>query len=74
MWKKELLELYRNNKGKVNGTIIGLLFAVFVLLIGFFKTLFLVICVLLGYYIGKKIDNKESIIEVLEKFIPNGWK
>lgn len=74
MWKKELLEFYKCNKGKVNGVIIGLLFAILVISIGFFKTLFLAICVFIGYYIGKKSDNNESIIEILQRFIHNGWK
>lgn len=74
MWKEVLLQIFQNNRGKTIGTALGLLIAVFALVIGFFKTLFLVICAFLGYYIGKKIDNKESIIEVIERILPDGWK
>ncbi|WP_443110844.1 DUF2273 domain-containing protein [Caloramator sp. mosi_1] len=36
--------------------------------------MFIVFCVLLGYYIGNKVDRKEDIIETIEKIIPNEWK
>lgn len=74
MWKEVLLRMFQNNKGKTIGATLGFLIAVLALIIGFFKTLFIVICALLGYYIGKKIDNKESIIEVIERILPDGWK
>jgi uncharacterized membrane protein len=74
MWKETLLVFFNNNRGKCIGTTIGFLIAVFSLIIGFFKTMFVVICMLLGYYIGKKSDNKESIIEVIERILPNEWK
>jgi uncharacterized membrane protein len=74
MWKDYLIDIFLNNRGKCIGVLIGLLIAVLSLTIGFFKTLFVVICLLLGYYIGKKIDNKESIIEIIERILPNGWK
>lgn len=72
--KEVLLSIYKNNRGKVICTLAGLLIAVFMLLIGFFRTLFIVLLMLLGYYIGKKIDNKESIVEVIERILPDNWK
>jgi uncharacterized membrane protein len=74
MWKEVLLEIFRNNRGKSIGAIIGFIVALSAITIGFFKTLFIVICILLGYFVGKKIDNKESIIEVIERILPDGWK
>lgn len=74
MWKEVLLDIFRNNRGKCIGAFIGFVIAVLALSLGFFRTLFMVICILIGYYIGKKKDNKESIIEVIERFLPDGWK
>lgn len=74
MLKEVLISIYKNNRGKVIGTIAGLLIAVLMLIIGFFRTLFIVLLMLLGYYIGKKIDNKESIVEVIERILPDNWK
>jgi uncharacterized membrane protein len=74
MWKESLLNMFNNNRGKCIGTILGLAVAVFVLVIGFFKTLFISLCILIGFYIGKKVDNKESILDIIERIIPNEWK
>lgn len=78
MWKEYLTSFFNNNRAKCICTFIGLLFSVFVLIIGFFKTVFIVLCIIAGYYTGKKIDNNESITESIREFIerilPNGWK
>lgn len=74
MWKQVIINLFNNNRGKCTGVLIGLFIGIFVLTIGFFRTLFLAICILIGYYIGKKIDNKESIIEIIERILPDEWK
>jgi uncharacterized membrane protein len=74
MWKEYLIKVFSENEGKVLGVIIGLFVGILVLWIGFFKSMFIVICVFLGYYIGKKKDNKESIFEIIEKLINRGWK
>jgi uncharacterized membrane protein len=44
------------------------------LIIGFFRVLFIIICAAIGYYIGKKIDNNESIVELIRKILPDDWK
>lgn len=41
------------------------------MMIGFFWTLFISGCVLIGFFIGKRIDEeKESLGEILEKYFP----
>lgn len=74
MWKEVILNIFHNNRGKCIGTLIGIIVAIFILIIGFFKTLFIAICAFIGYYIGKKTDNKESIVEIIEKILPDGWR
>lgn len=74
MNREAIIKFFVENKGKILGVATGLVFSTLVLLIGFFKTVFIVFCVLLGYYIGNKIDNKENILETIEKIIPNEWK
>ena len=66
----ELLQTLIKNKGKTIGTILGFIIAILVISIGFFKTLFIVLCTWLGYYIGKKTDNQENIREIIEKILP----
>lgn len=73
MLKDYLLDIFNKNQGKIIGSAVGLLLAIIILIIGFFKTLLIVLFVLSGYYIGKKIDSKEDIIDILDKILPSGW-
>lgn len=70
--KEKLLELYSSHKGEIIGTVSGLIFALFVIFIGFWKTLFIGICMFIGYYIGKKFSNKEELFELLDRILPPG--
>ena len=65
----EFLQTLIRNKGKSIGTLLGFIIAILVLTIGFFKTLFIVLCTWLGYYIGKKSDNQENIRDIIEKIL-----
>ncbi|KRQ86833.1 hypothetical protein ABG79_01324 [Caloramator mitchellensis] len=74
MWKEYLINFVNQNRGKSLGCAIGLLFALFVLLIGFFKTIFILICSYIGYYIGRKIDNNEDLSEFFGNLLFSKWK
>ncbi|HBM74296.1 MAG TPA: hypothetical protein DD429_01900 [Clostridiaceae bacterium] len=74
MLKDYLLDILNKNHGKIIGSILGLALAILMLIIGFFRTLLIALFVLLGYYIGKKIDNKESLIDILDRILPSWWK
>lgn len=71
--KEFLLNIFSKNQGKIIGSFIGLVLAVFILLIGFPRTLLIALFVFVGYYIGKKIDNKEDLVELLDRILPSGW-
>jgi len=73
MLKEFLLNIFTKNQGKIIGSILGFILASLVLIIGFFKTLLIVSFVYIGYYIGKKIDNKEDLVEFLDRILPSGW-
>lgn len=73
MTREKLFEILVDNYGKLIGSIIGLIVAILFLTLGFFKTILLISLIVLGYYIGKKIDNRESIIEILDRILPNGY-
>ncbi len=68
MWERILIEIMSNHRGKLFGILGGLLFAIFVLLIGFLQTLFIVCCIIVGYIIGKRIDDNEGLRELIEQF------
>lgn len=70
--KEKLFKLYGSHKGETIGTVCGLIFALFVIIIGFWKTLFIGLCMFVGYYIGKKFTNKEELFELLDRILPPG--
>jgi len=67
MWEQLLTEILSNHRGKFFGVLIGLLFALLVILIGFLQTIFIACCVFIGYIIGKRIDESENLREVMER-------
>lgn len=71
-WGK-LINFYKAHYGEINGGICGLLFALCTLIAGFFQTMFIAICVLIGYYIGKKVSkDKDYIRNLLDRILPPG--
>ena len=67
MWTQLLSELLHNNQGKFLGVLAGLIFGLFVIIIGFLQTLFLACCIGIGYIIGKRADDNESIRDIVER-------
>ena len=61
-----------NNKKKFFGGLIGFILSVLILTIGFFKTLFIVLCTLVGYILGSQSYTKKSLLELLERILPPG--
>lgn len=72
-WREQrkalLLELVRH-RGKVVGLVLGFCFGVLVLVFGFIKTLFVGLCLWGGYHLGSKVDNKEDLRRLLDRFFP----
>ncbi len=70
-WGNFWLELWENHRGKVIGVLLGLVFGLMVISFGFFKALFVTLCILIGFWIGRRLDNKlgfkESISKIFEK-------
>ena len=64
---RELMELARANKGKVFGGIIGFIIAILVLTIGFFKTLFIVLCTSLGIFLGSEYNREVRLRQLIDK-------
>lgn len=73
MDKQKLFEFYRDHRGEILGAGTGLLIAVIVLLLGVLKALFVVICVVIGYYIGKRLSqDKDYVKNLLDRILPPG--
>lgn len=66
-------EIWQRHSGKIVGVVIGLLAGVFIITFGFFRTLFVFFCAAAGYVIGKRIDEKEDIMDILDRLLPPGY-
>ncbi|MFS1512222.1 DUF2273 domain-containing protein [Chengkuizengella sp. SCS-71B] len=57
MWK----DLWERHPGKLIGVMIGIFFGIIYLIVGFWDTFMFALIVLIGFYIGRKVDSKESM-------------
>jgi uncharacterized membrane protein len=70
---EKLLIYYDAHRGGIIGTAVGFIIAVLILLIGFFKVLFIALFAGVGYYVGKRIhDDKDYIKNLLDRVLPPG--
>lgn len=73
MFLQSLLEFYRSHKGGLNGAALGLITAVMILLLGFWRVFFILLLMGIGYYIGKRLsDDKDYIKNLLDRILPPG--
>ncbi len=66
--RKLIIDLFTFHKGKTIGAILGLAFGLFTIVFGFWKAFFISICILVGFYIGKRVDENEEFKNLLKKF------
>jgi len=64
-----LTDLWEHHRGPFVGTSLGLLFAILVLMLGFFPTMFIVLCSGIGCLIGLRMD-RGGVIEELQDRLP----
>lgn len=77
MWEEWLKNLATNHRFKTIGALSGLLFAILVMRYGVFWTLFIFLCVGLGYWIGKRLDEgiehmPSDLTDWVERFLAKG--
>ena len=72
MFSEILQNLWENYRGRLVGSLFGLIIGAMFLILGFFQTIFLLICITAGYLLGKRIDNKEDLMYVLDRLLPPG--
>ncbi|MHC1746079.1 MAG: DUF2273 domain-containing protein [Negativicutes bacterium] len=66
-------EIWEQHSGKIIGATAGLLIGILIITFGFFRTLFVLLCIIAGFIIGKKIDEKEDLMDILDKLLPPGY-
>lgn len=67
------LKYWDTHRGRMVGIFVGLIIGVMFLTLGFFRTIFLLILMSGGYLLGKKIDDKEDLLELLDRILPPGY-
>lgn len=69
MIKEKIMFMFEKNSGKIIGSLIGLILAILILIIGLLKTVFILTLATLGYFIGTKVDRGEDLIEFAKKIL-----
>ncbi|MDD2620669.1 MAG: DUF2273 domain-containing protein [Syntrophomonadaceae bacterium] len=67
MWEKLFLIIIEEHRGKAIGIILGLLAGILVMTYGVWKTIFIILCIAMGYFIGKRLDENQSFDSWLKK-------
>ena len=67
-WSNFWAELWQYHRGKIVGIFLGLLIGISLAVFGFWRTLLVAICIIIGYFIGKKIDGNFDFKEFFGKF------
>lgn len=73
MWNEIINDLWRVYRGRLLGSVFGLFIGAMFLILGFLQTIFLLICISAGFFIGNKIDKKEDLLEWLDRLLPPGY-
>lgn len=73
MWNEILNDLWRVYRGRLLGSVFGLFIGAMFLILGFLQTIFLLICISAGFFIGNKVDKKEDLLEWLDRLLPPGY-
>ena len=59
---RKLYRFYRNNYWGINGAVIGLLLGLALVFLGLLKTVIIAICVLAGYFVGRKLQQDKNFL------------
>lgn len=74
--KNFVIDLFEGHRTRKVGLIVGLFTGVAILIIGFFNTLFIALCGLIGLFVGSRFDSKDDLVEKLlmklDKILPEG--
>jgi uncharacterized membrane protein len=74
----DFLKLLFLNFGKTAGIVLGFVLALFLIFFGLLKTLFILAFIVLGFIIGKWVDEgvsiKQFLKELVDSFSENKWQ
>lgn len=67
MWENILRIIFEQHRGKAIGIVLGLIASVLFISYGFWRTIFIIVCISLGFFIGKEIDEKKNFDQWLKR-------
>jgi uncharacterized membrane protein len=70
-WSKMVTDILTYHKGKLIGVVIGLVFGLLTITVGFWSAFFLAICIAVGYFFGRRADNSEDFTSLIKRFLGN---
>ncbi len=71
MTRQAMRQFVAEHWGKIAGGLIGLAVGLCVILFGFWQSVFILLCVGLGVFIGRLFDRNESLRSILNRFWPD---
>ena len=66
-WENIFREAWQHHRGKIVGIILGLIFGLLTVILGFWKALFIIFCLVAGYWLGKRTDENNGWYQWLGK-------
>lgn len=67
---REVLSVLAAYKGRILGLFFGALIGLVAAKYGFWAGALLALCLLLGYFVGKRFDSKDSLRDIIERILP----
>ena len=61
--KSFVIDLFESHRTRKIGFITGLITGVAILILGFFNTLFIFFCGVIGLFVGSRLDSKDDLVE-----------
>ncbi|MBR6888913.1 MAG: DUF2273 domain-containing protein [Selenomonadaceae bacterium] len=61
--KNFVIDLFESHRTRKIGFITGLITGALILIIGFFNTLFILLCGTIGLFVGSRFDSKDDLVE-----------
>ena len=61
--KNFIIDLFESHRTRKIGFVTGLLTGATILILGFFNTLFILLCGTVGLFIGSRFDSKDDLVE-----------
>lgn len=71
MWEKFIMHLLEYHRGKAIGILVGLVAGILMVVYGFWKTLLIILCVLVGYSIGRSLDENGGFDDWIQRVFKN---